>query len=30
MSQCFAKPYRSFKGKVNVQLDLSSYATKAE
>ena len=25
MSQCFAKPYRSF-----VKLDLSSYATKAE
>ena len=30
MSQCFAKPYRSFKGKVKVKLDLSSYATKAE
>ena len=30
MSQCFAKPYRSFQGKVKVKLDLSSYATKAE
>ena len=30
MSQYFPKPYRSFEGNVNVELDLSSYATKAE
>ena len=30
MSQYFPKPYRSFKGKVKVKLDLFSYVTKAE
>ena len=30
MSQYFPKPYRSFEGNVKVELDLSSYATKAE
>ena len=29
-SQYFRKPYRSFKGNVKVDLDLSSYATKAD
>ena len=29
MSQYFPKPYRSFGGNVKVELDLSSYATKA-
>ena len=28
--QYFPKPYRSFKGNVKVELDLSSYAAKAE
>ena len=28
MSQCFPKPYRSFDGNINVQVDLSNYATK--
>ena len=30
MSQYFPKPYRSSEGNVKVELDLSSYATKAE
>ena len=30
MSQYFRNPYRSFKGNVKVDLDLSSYATKAD
>ena len=30
MSQYFPKPYRSFEGNIKVELDLSSYATKAE
>ena len=30
MSQYFPKPYRSLEGNVKVELDLSSYATKAE
>ena len=30
MSQYFSKPYRSSEGNVKVELDLSSYATKAE
>ena len=30
MSQYFPKPYRSFRGNVKVELDFSSYATKAE
>ena len=30
MSPYFPKPYRSFGGNVKVELDLSSYATKAE
>ena len=28
MSQYFPKPYRSFDGNINVQVDLSNYATK--
>ena len=30
MAQCFPKPYKSFGGNVKVELDLSSYAKKAE
>ena len=30
MSQCFLKPYKSFGGNINVKVDLSNYATKAE
>ena len=30
MSQYFPKPYRSFGGNVKVELDLSSYPTKAD
>ena len=28
MSQYFPKTYRSFDGNINVQVDLSNYATK--
>ena len=28
MSQYFPKPYRSFDGNINAQVDLSNYATK--
>ena len=28
MSQYFPKPYRSCDGNINVQVDLSNYATK--
>ena len=30
MSQYFPKPFRIFAGKVNVQVDLSNYATKTD
>ena len=30
MSQYFPKPYRSFKGNVKTELDLSSYGSKAD
>ena len=30
MSQYFPKPYKSFGGDVNVKVDLSNYATKAD
>ena len=30
MSQCFPKPYEPFGGDINVKVDLSNYATKAE
>ena len=30
MSQYFHKPFRSFQGKINVKVDLSNYATKAD
>ena len=30
MSQCFPKPYEPFGGDVNVKVDLSNYATKAD
>ena len=30
MSQCFPKPYESFSGDINVKVDLSNYATKAD
>ena len=30
MSQYFPKPYGSFGGNINVKVDLSNYATKAE
>ena len=30
MSQYFPKLYRSFGGNINVKVDLSSYATKAD
>ena len=30
MSQYFPKLYRSFRGNINVKVDLSNYATKAD
>ena len=30
MSQYFQKPYERFAGDINVKVDLSSYATKAD
>ena len=30
MSQCFPKPYDPFSGYINVKVDLSNYATKAD
>ena len=30
MSQYFPKPFRSFGGNINVEVDLSNYATKAD
>ena len=30
MSPCFPKPFRSFGGNINVKVDLSNYATKAD
>ena len=30
MSQYFPKPYRSFGGNINVKVDFSNYATKAD
>ena len=30
MSQYFAKPYEPFGGDINVKVDLSNYATKAD
>ena len=30
MSQYFPTPFRSFGGNINVNVDLSSYATKAD
>ena len=30
MSQCFPKTYEPFGGDINVKLDLSNYATKAD
>ena len=30
MSQCFPKPYEPFDGDINVKVDLSNYATKAD
>ena len=30
MSQCFPKPYEAFGGDVNVKVDLSNYATRAD
>ena len=30
MSQYFPKPYESFRGDINVQVDLSNYATKTD
>ena len=30
ISQCFPKPFRSFGGNINVKVDLSNYATKAD
>ena len=30
MSQYFPKPYESFSGDINVKVDLSNYATKAD
>ena len=30
MSQYFSKPYEPFGGDINVKVDLSSYATKAD
>ena len=30
MSRYFPKPYRTFGGEINVKVDLSNYATKAD
>ena len=30
MSQYYPKPSRSFRGKINVKVDLSNYATKTD
>ena len=30
MTQYFLKPFRSFRGNINVKVDLSNYATKAD
>ena len=30
MSQYFLKPYETFRGDINVKVDLSNYATKAD
>ena len=30
MSQYFSKPYEAFNGDINVKVDLSNYATKAD
>ena len=30
MSQDFPKPYEPFRGEINVKVDLSNYATKAD
>ena len=30
MSQYFPKPFRSFEGNINVKIDLSNYAIKAD
>ena len=30
MSQYFLKPFRSFGGNINVEVDLSNYATKTD
>ena len=30
MSQYFPKPFRSFRGNINVKVDLSNYAIKAD
>ena len=30
MSQYFPKPHESFRGDINVKVDLSNYATKAD
>ena len=30
MSQYFCKPFRSFRGNINVKVDLSNYATKTD
>ena len=30
MSKCFPKPFRSFGRNINVKVDLSNYATKAD
>ena len=30
MRQCFAKPYKSFEGNINVKVDLTDYATKSD
>ena len=30
MSQCFPKPYEAFSGDINIKVNLSNYATKAD
>ena len=30
MSQYFPKPFKSFRGNINVRVDLSNYATKTD
>ena len=30
MSQCFPKPYEAFSGDINIEVNLSNYATKAD